>query len=159
MSNTFKTDPIWVKIHKPSKPNIVREYHDHRNSECDLHKLDKRDPFLWRRRWNGQNCALSVSYYGYHGGFYARPPRGKEIRNLMEGAVRANWRKQRDDILKLSTTALTVLILCGTTIRSLGYYVSPLNLTVTNKNGNPVSNNMYGFFGIRTCIVGGCMAR
>lgn len=105
MSDTYKTMPGWVKIFKPKKPSIVKENHDHRHGICDIHLAIGDKPFYWQRRyWRGTGpgyCGYDVSYYGYHGGFYARPPRGKEIRNLMEGAVRANWRKQRDDMLKL----------------------------------------------------------
>lgn len=106
MSDTYKTKPTWVKIFKPSKPAIIKEFHDHRNNECDLHKINKRDPFWWRRHYNGQNCGYDVSYYGYHGGFYARPPHGKAYRRMFEGIARAHWRKQRDDMLKLDREAV-----------------------------------------------------
>lgn len=99
MSNTYKTKPNWVKINKPQSSREVRERHDHRHGECDIDKIEKERPFWWQ---NGNSCGYDVSYYSYHGGFYSRPPHGKEIRRLMEGEFRARWRAQRDEMLKLS---------------------------------------------------------
>ncbi len=106
MSDTYKTMPGWVKLFKPGKPRIVKEYHDHRKNDCDLAETDAKKPFWWQHHWNGQYCGYDVSYYGYHGGFYARPPRGKIYRRLHEGRMRANWRKQMHDMLKLDRESI-----------------------------------------------------
>jgi len=103
MSKTDKTDPSWVKALRKDSPEI-KEYHDHTKKDedgyiiCDIDDVEKPNIFYWQRRGS---CAYDVSYYGWNNGFYARPPRGKEIRNLMEGANRAKWRKARQDMLKL----------------------------------------------------------
>jgi hypothetical protein len=101
MSNTYKTKPSWVKINHPESAKTVREHHDHRFGPCDIDKItDKTRPFYWQR-WEAR-CGYDVSYYGYHGGFYSRPPRAKHIRNYYEGGNRAAWRKTSHDLRKLS---------------------------------------------------------
>lgn len=101
MSNTYKTKPIWVKIHNPKTSKEVIERHDHTDGVCDIDNYDRTDPFWWQRRIRGASCGYDVSYYGYHGGFYDRPRRAKEIRNLMEGSKRAAWRKAKHELMKL----------------------------------------------------------
>lgn len=103
MSKTYKTNPTWVKIWHPRTSKEVVERHDHRNGVCDLPFLDPKKPFWWQNRWQQYNCGLDVSYYGYHGGFYPRPPHGKAYRKLYEGAMRAGWRKAKHDLLKLDS--------------------------------------------------------
>jgi hypothetical protein len=101
MSKTYKTHPTWVKINNPKTSKEVVERHDHTNGVCDFDDRDPRQPFWWQSRWRQANCGLDVSYYGYHGGFYPRPPHGKYYRRLMEGRMRANLRKMKHDLLKL----------------------------------------------------------
>jgi hypothetical protein len=105
MSDTYKTKPDWVKINKPESAKAVSEHHDHRFGPCDIDEItDKTRPFYWQR-WDAR-CGYTVSYYGYHGGFFARPPRGKEIRKTMEGMTRAAWRKAKHDLLKLDSDGI-----------------------------------------------------
>ncbi len=106
MSKTYKTHPNWVKIMNPRTSKEVVERHDHINGVCDLDQIDPKSPFWWQSRWKQHNCGYDVSYYGYHGGFYARPPHGKEYRRLKEGAMRAGWRKAKHDLLKLDNEGI-----------------------------------------------------
>lgn len=99
MSDTYKTKPNWVKINNPRTAKEVKEHHDHRHGICDIHDAIGERPFWWQRR-DGY-CGYDVSYYSYHGGFYARPPHGKEYRRLFEGRMRAGWRKAKHEMLKL----------------------------------------------------------
>jgi hypothetical protein len=101
MSKTYKTHPTWVKINNPKTSKEVVERHDHTDGVCDINNYDKTNPFYWQRRYLGFNCGDDVSYYGYHGGFYARPRRGRLYRQEHEGAMRAGWRKAKHDLLKL----------------------------------------------------------
>ena len=98
MSKTDKTDPTWVKALRKDSPEI-REYHDHRFHPCDIDEVNGDRVFFWMRRGS---CGYNVSYYGWHNGFYARPPRGRSYRQEHEGRMRAGWRKARQDMLKLS---------------------------------------------------------
>lgn len=105
MSKTYKTNPYWVKVNKAKTSKLVKEYHDHRNNPCDLDMYSGGPRcFWWQRR--EQKCGYDVSYYGYRGGFYSRPRRGKEISNIMEGSMRAGWRKAKHDLLKLDRDAV-----------------------------------------------------
>lgn len=103
MSNTYKTKPNWVKINNPRTAKEVREYHDHTRGVCDIDEAVGERPFYWQRRGS---CGYDVSYYSYHGGFYARPPHGRSYRQEFEGAMRAGWRKARQDMLKLDRDAI-----------------------------------------------------
>jgi hypothetical protein len=100
MSKTDKTDPPWVKALRRNSPEIT-EYHDHRAGVCDIDEIEEEGNrvFYWQRY---RHCGLAVSYYGWHNGFYSRPPRGKHIRNLMEGSHRAKWRDSARNALKMS---------------------------------------------------------
>lgn len=100
MSKTYKTHPTWVKINNPKSSREVSEYHDHRYHDCDIDEAVGDQPFYWQRRGS---CGYTVSYYSYHGGFYARPPRGRSYRQEHEGRMRAGWRKARQDMLKLNS--------------------------------------------------------
>jgi hypothetical protein len=99
MSDTDKTKPNWVKVKQNINTKAVREYHDHRRHDCDLHEADAQYIFYWQRRGS---CGYDVSYYGWHNGFYARPPHGKEYRRIFEGQARAEWRKTSHELRKLS---------------------------------------------------------
>ncbi len=99
MSKTDKTDPTWVKALRKDSPEIS-EWHDHRFGPCDIEEIDGHRVFFWQRR--NKNCGYSVSYYGWHNGFYARPPSSRYYRREKEGKMRAGWRKARQDMLKLS---------------------------------------------------------
>ncbi len=98
MSKTYKTHPNWVKINNPKTSKEVTEHHDHRHGICDIDTAKGPDVFWWFFK---RNCGYDVSYYGYHGGFYARPRRGRSYRQEFEGRIRADWRKQKHDLLKL----------------------------------------------------------
>lgn len=95
MSRTFKTDPTWVKLRRDHKAR--REVHFHENGECDFDEYIKRECSWWPR-----HCGYTVSYYGWHDGFFARPPRGRSYRQEHEGRMRAGLRKAKHEILKLS---------------------------------------------------------
>lgn len=99
MSKTYKTHPSWVKINHPRSSKEVKEHHDHRRGICDIAEATGDRPFYWQR-WD--SCGYAISYYGYHGGFYARPRRGRSYRQEHEGRMRAGWRKARQDMLKLT---------------------------------------------------------
>lgn len=99
MSDTYKTKPNWVKINNPKSSKEVREYHDHRKGVCTIEEAVGKRPFYWQRR---NSCGYDVSFYGYHGGFYARPPGGRFYSRAHEGAMRAAFRKAKDEMLKLS---------------------------------------------------------
>ncbi len=101
MSRTYKTDPSWVKISHKRKPSVVKEYHDHRNGECDIRQVANKSPFWWQKV-SRQSCGYDVSYYGYHGGFYSRPPGSKAYRREHQGRTRAALRKTKHDLVKLS---------------------------------------------------------
>jgi hypothetical protein len=105
MSKTYKTNPTWVKINNPRTSKEVVERHDHSNGVCDFDSLDPKRPFWWQR-WGFASCGYDVSYYGYHGGFYPRPPHGKEYRRLAEGRMRASLRKMCHDLLKLDSEGI-----------------------------------------------------
>ena len=96
MSRTFKTAPNWVKLKRFKSAN---EYHDHRHGICDIAEAEDRNAFYWQHRGY---CGYDVPYYGYNNGFYSRPERGQVYRQEFEGKMRANWRKQRHDMLKLN---------------------------------------------------------
>jgi hypothetical protein len=80
MSRTYKTDPSWVKVMRKNSPEI-KESHDHRFGPCDLDDMSGSEVFWWQRP-DGY-CGYDVSYYGYHGGFYSRPHRGRGYRLVM----------------------------------------------------------------------------
>lgn len=105
MSKTFKTHPSWVKIRQ--KPQLGTEYHDHSHKNADgINVCDMDDrPYDWPFYWQAAtkfNCGYNLSYYSWNGGFYSRPRRGQVYRHKYEGRSRANWRKDRDNLLKLS---------------------------------------------------------
>lgn len=102
MSKTYKTDPGWVKALRNNSPEIS-EYHDHRYSDCDIDEAVNDEVFWWRR---SGHCGYGVSYYGWHNGFYSRPPRGQIYRHLEEGRMRAAWRKAKHDMLKLDSEGI-----------------------------------------------------
>ncbi len=98
MAKTYKTAPTWVKLRRDHKAR--REVHYHENGECTLEDwLNSTETFP---RWKSYRCHYSVSYYRWHEGFFDRPRRGKYYRLEFEGRARANWRKERDDMLKLN---------------------------------------------------------
>src|SRR3954471_6264836 len=97
MSKTFKTHPAWVKI--PKNPALGIEYHNHESGICDIDAAPFDEPFYWQRQGC---CGYNVNYYAYNGGFYSRPRRGQNYRLEFEGRMRANWRKTKHDLLKLS---------------------------------------------------------
>lgn len=101
MSKTYKTNPSWVKINNPRTSSEVIEVHDHTKTDCDIEKAHgSKRPFYWQDRY--RSCGYTVSYYGYHGGFYPRPAkRSKYFRKMHEGIIRAGWRKAKHDLLKL----------------------------------------------------------
>lgn len=98
MSKTDKTNPSWVKALRKDSPEIT-EYHDHSQHACDIDDVKGDRVFYWNRRGS---CGYNVSYYGWHNGFYPRPPRGRSYRQEHEGRMRAALRKAKHDMLKLS---------------------------------------------------------
>lgn len=99
MSKTDKTHPTWVKVQQQRNNPEVVERHDHRNGVCDIDEAFGERPFYWQRRGA---CGYDVSYYGYHGGFYARPAHGRWYRREYYGRERAKWRKTKHEMRKLS---------------------------------------------------------
>jgi hypothetical protein len=98
MSKTYKTDPAWVKLRRNTRGRI--EKHNHEDGTCNFDEWVN-NPGKTFSYWP-RKCGYTVSYYGWHGGFFARPPHGREYRRLFEGSIRTGWRKARQDMLKLS---------------------------------------------------------
>lgn len=97
MSKTYKTDPTWVKLRRPSW--VREEFHNHEDGVCNFDEWFNSEMTFYP--WRFRACGYTVSYYGYHGGFYSRPRRNKWHMRYNEGQARAKWRKQRHDMLKL----------------------------------------------------------
>lgn len=98
MSRTYKTDPYWVKI---KKSKIAKEYHDHSLGECDFDPNPGRKCFYWKTK---NNCGYTISYYAYHGGFWARGYASwlhSEIK-ADNGSARTELRKDVTEMKKLS---------------------------------------------------------
>lgn len=105
MSKTYKTDPSWVKALRKDSTEI-KEYHDHTKKDedgniiCDIDSVEKPDVFYWQRV--NASCGYTVSYYGWHNGFYGRGSASwlKSEVKLRHGAARANLRKDAKAMLK-----------------------------------------------------------
>jgi hypothetical protein len=97
MSKTYKTDPIWVKLRRKSPARV--EFHNHENGICNFTEWYTSEMTFYP--YSQKACGYTVSYYGYHGGFYARPRMNQGYRLAHEGRMRAGWRKAKHDMMKL----------------------------------------------------------
>lgn len=98
MSKTYKTDPTWVKLRNDHKART--EFHNHENGVCNFTEwLNSKETFY---PYSRRQCGYTVSYYGYHGGFYPRPESSKVYTKKYYGRERAKWRKAKHDMRKLS---------------------------------------------------------
>jgi hypothetical protein len=98
MSKTDKTDPVWVKLRRESPARV--EFHNHNNGVCNFTEWYNSEMTFYP--YSQRACGYTVSYYGYHAGFYARPPHGKWYRRDFYGRERAKLRKAKHEMRKLS---------------------------------------------------------
>lgn len=104
MSRTYKTRPYWVKeMDKSYRGKLIKEYHNHEKSPCDIHLYDSTSRFNVRKpRHAGlvTSCGYGCAHYGEE--LFTRPKRLKSIINEITGGERAELRKDTQELKKLS---------------------------------------------------------
>lgn len=99
MSHTDKTRPLWVQVRDPENRWAMQEEHDHRNGVCNYDEWFDSGENYWRSSWWG--CHLDYSYYGCNAiQLWPKPRRGHWDRQEPHGALRAQWRRDRQRLLK-----------------------------------------------------------
>jgi hypothetical protein len=95
MSDTYKTDPSWVKLR--TKRSARKEIHDHRDGVCNFDTWE-----TFKGGWWPRKCGYTVRYYGYSDGFFNISSRWLKAEIAeSHGSARAKLRKDRHEMLKL----------------------------------------------------------
>lgn len=95
MAHTDKTRPEWVQLHDPANRGWIKEFHNHVNRDCDLHKRDPKERWWWGR----SDCHFRPTRHTACGRIYSR----KAVKYYAYSHTRkerATWREVKSKVLK-----------------------------------------------------------